>query len=136
METLTTSELYQKKKELENFESYEKLIKNDVEKLKNVQTIIMNGVSDGRCIIGKSHIEVHETRDWGSSIGDLSRHVSPNELEIELDTTLSLGLLKNYENKLIRSIMRTASMFNIKEDRYKPIFDSYIKTGYKYGGWY
>lgn len=136
METLTTSELYQKKKELENFESYEKLIKDDVEKLKNVQNIIMNGVSNGKCIIGKSHIEVHETRDYGSSVGELSRHISPNTLEIKLDDVLALGLLRNYERKIIRSIMQTASMFKINEDRYKPIFDNYIKTGYKYGDYY
>ena len=133
METLTANELKHKKKELENFEEYEKFIKEDVEKLNNVQQIIMNSVTNDRCIIGNSHIEVHDSTDWGSSIGKLSRHVSPNTLEIELDNVLALGLLRNYERKIIRSIMKGASMFKINEDRYKPIFDDFIKTGYKYG---
>jgi hypothetical protein len=132
MEILTANELKQKKKELENFKKYEKFIEKDVKKLNNVQQIIMNSVTDRRRIIGNSHIEIHDSTDWGSSIDGLSRHVLPNTLEIELDNVLALGLLRNYERKIIHSIMKSASFFKINEDRYKPIFDNFIKTGYKY----
>ena len=133
---MKASDIHVKTKELDNFESYERCIEEKVNKLKDIQTMIKNGVADGRCIIGKAHIESHQTEEWGSTLGDLAR-INPNTMEIKLNTFMSLSLLRAYEIDIINEIKQVASDMKVEEDRFEPVFDKYIQLDkYNYGGWF
>ena len=140
---MKASDLHAKTEELQKFEDYENFINEHYTKqLEIVQAMIKHGVEDGRCIIGSASLEVHQTEEWGSTLGELANiytsknYIPANKLEIKLNTNLSLHLLKYYEEYLIKKIMETADQFEIEEDRFKPIFDKYIDFKYSYGGWY
>ncbi len=133
---MKASDLHIKTKELENFESYERGISNLKEELSNVQYVIINGTKDARCIVGKVSLEVYQTEEWGSTIGS-EANMYPNKLELQLNTNLSLAVLRDYEKHLIAKILEVAKLNGIEEDRFEPIFDKYIDLEkYKYGGWF
>ena len=133
---MKASELGIKTKELQQFESYNELIKDYVEQLNAVQSMIRHGVSDGRAILGKISLQSYQTEEWGSRIGEKA-HFFGNSLEMEINTTVSLQLLRAIEKKLIKDIQHAASNYGFEEDRFKPIFDECINIDkYTYGGWF
>lgn len=133
---MKASDLHIKTQELENFESYENSISDLKEELSNVQYIIINGIKDGRCIVGKTSLAVYQTEEWGSTMGR-EANMYPNKLEVQLNTNLSLALLRDYETYLIDKILDIAKMRGIDEDRFEPIFEKHIDLEkYKYGGWF
>ena len=133
---MKTSELGIKSEELQRFERYNDMIKDEVEKLKKIQTLIINGVDDGRAILGKISLQSYQIKEWGSTLGDKANFFD-NSLEIEIKTTVSLELLRALEKDIIRRIKHFAQNYEFEEDRFKPVFDEYIDLDkYKYGGWF
>lgn len=133
---MKASDLHIKTKEFENFESYERCISDLKNKLSDVQYIIINGTEDARCIVGKVSLAVYQTEEWGSTRGK-EANMYPNKLELELNTNLSLAVLRDYEVHLISEILDIAKAKGIEEDRFEPVFNKYIDLEkYKYGGWF
>lgn len=133
---MKANELGQKSEELQRFERYNDMIKDEVEKLKKIQTLIINGVDDGRAILGKISLQSYQTEEWGSTLGGKASFFD-NCLEMEIKTTVSLALLRALEKDIIRKIKLFAQSYGFEEDRFKPIFDEYIDLDkYKYGGWF
>jgi hypothetical protein len=136
MEKIKASELYQKTEEINNFERYQKRVKDALKELEDVQTLIIHGLEDGRCFIGKASLECHEARECSSRIGEFARTHLANvglkvqgidTLNITINSYYAMVLLKAYEESIVRDILNIASDMNIEEDRAKTIFDDYIE---------
>jgi len=131
MEKLKASGLYEKSQEIQNFEKYQERVKDRLQELNNVQTLIKEGLEDARCFIGKAHLECHQTEEYGTRVGALAHYVYPNMINIEINSYLAMILLKAYEQLLVSSILDTAKDMNIEEDRVEAIFDQYIELDIK-----
>lgn len=127
MEKLKASGLYEKSQEIQNFEKYQERVKDRLQELNDVQTLIKEGLEDARCFIGKAHLECHQTEEYGTSVGALAHYVYPSMVNIEINSYLAMTLLKAYEQLLVNSILDTAKDMNIEEDRVEAIFDQYIE---------
>ena len=119
---MKASELNTKSEELKRFETYNEQIKRYVEELEKVQYIIKNGIKSGKTMKCEFTLTVYGIGQYDyTSKGDAD--MLHNKLTASCGTSVSLYILKGYEEKIIENIMNLARIYKIEEDRFKPIFE-------------